>query len=148
MRIHPKINSETNRSKIHHTNKMLQTMGNTHLNLRGYARMYTTIHCGPNQQHNVMHDPLVANILIHYHVSEGLKVFCEPGVSAILKYLKQLHDRIYLDPNNAEEISKGQKKSALQYLFFSRQKRCRKIKGWSCADRIKHHDCLIKNDTC
>ena len=57
---------------------MLQTMGNTHLYLRDYARIHLTIHCGTNQQDNVMRNPLVTTILYQYHVSKGLKVFGNP----------------------------------------------------------------------
>ena len=77
---------------------MVQTMGNTHLDLRDYARLHATIHCGPNRHDNMMHNPLVTTILTQYHVSKELKVFSEPRVTAILKELKQLHNRMLMDP--------------------------------------------------
>ena len=86
LRIHPTINSE--RFKILHANTMVQTMGNTQLDLRDYARLHATIHSGPNQHDNLMRNPLVATILTQYHVSKGLTVFGEPGVAAVLKELK------------------------------------------------------------
>ena len=46
LRIHPTINSK--QSKILHANTMVQNMGNTHLDIRDYARLHITIHCGPN----------------------------------------------------------------------------------------------------
>ena len=84
--IHPEINSK--RSKILHANIMVQTMGNTHLDLRYYTRLHAKIHCGPNQHHNVMRNPLVTTILTQYHVSKGLKVFGGPDVSVVLKDIK------------------------------------------------------------
>ena len=42
--IHPTINNKVKRSKIQHANSMVQTMENTHLDLRYYARLHATIH--------------------------------------------------------------------------------------------------------
>ena len=77
---------------------MVQYMANTHLDLRDYARIHATIHCGPSQHDNVMRNPLITTILTQYHVSKRLKVFGEPGVAAFLKELKQLHERMVMDP--------------------------------------------------
>ena len=52
---------------------MVQTMGNTHLDLRYYVLLHAKIYCGPNRQHNVMLDPLVTTNLTQYHVSKGIK---------------------------------------------------------------------------
>ena len=103
LRIHLMINSK--RSKILHANLMVQTMGNTHLDLRDYTRIHATIHCGPSQHVNVMSNPIITTILVQYHVPKGIKVFGEPGVSAVLKYLKQLHDRMVMDPKNAHKMN-------------------------------------------
>ena len=103
LRIHPTINSK--RSKIMHANTMVQTMGNTHLDLRDHAWIHTTIHCGPNQHDNVIRNPLITTIITQYHVSKELKVFGEPGVAAVLKELKQLHDRMVMDPKNSDEMT-------------------------------------------
>ena len=85
---------------------MVQTMGNTHLDLRYYARLHTTIHCGPNQQDNVIHDPLVTTILTQCHFSKGIKVLGETIMAAILKELNQLHDRMVVDPKNLDKRTK------------------------------------------
>ena len=82
-RIHRKINSK--RSKVLHANAMVQAMGNTHIDLREYAWIHATIHCGPSQHCNVMYNPLITTILTQYHVSKGINYFGEPGVAAVLK---------------------------------------------------------------
>ena len=46
-----------------HAKVMVQTMGNTHLDLRDYKWIHATIHCGPNQHDNVMHNLLRTTIL-------------------------------------------------------------------------------------
>ena len=67
---------------------MVHTMGNTHLDLREYVCKHDTIHCGSNQQDNVMHNPLITTTLTQYQVSKVLKVFGDTGVEAILKEIK------------------------------------------------------------
>ena len=103
LRIHPKINSK--QPKFLHANAIVQTMGNTHLNLRDYARLHLTIHYGPNQHDNVMSNPMVTTILTQYHVSKGLTLFGEPRVAAVLKELKQLHDRMVMEPKNFDKMT-------------------------------------------
>ena len=61
LHIHPKISSKS--SKILHANSMVQTMGNTYLDLWDNARLHATIHCGPNQHENVMRNPLINNLI-------------------------------------------------------------------------------------
>ena len=85
-------------------------MGSTHLDLRDYARIHATIHCRPSQHNNVMRNPLITTILTQYHVSKGIKVFGETGVAAVLKELKQLHDRMVMDPKNANKMTTSQKR--------------------------------------
>ena len=108
LRIHLKINCK--RSKVLHANAMVQTMGKTHLDLRDYVRIHVTIHCGPRQYDNVMRNPLITTILTQYDLSKGLKVFGDPGVAAFLKELKQLHDRMVMDPKNANEMTMSKRR--------------------------------------
>ena len=110
LRIHLQINSK--RYKVLHANVMVQTMGNTHLDLRYYSRIHATIHCRPSQHDNVMRNPLITTILIKYHVSKGLKVFDVPVVAAILKEIKQLHDRMVMEPKNTDKTTTSQKKGS------------------------------------
>ena len=99
---------------------MVHTMGNTHLDLREYSRLHATIHCGPNRQHNVMRDPLVTTIITQYYVSKGLKVFVETSVVAVLKELKQLHDKMVMNPKNVDKMNECQKKAALPFPMLVR----------------------------
>ena len=49
--IHPTIISK--RSKVLHANVMVQTINNTHLDLRDYEQIHATIHCGTSQYDNI-----------------------------------------------------------------------------------------------
>ena len=80
-------------------------------------------------------------------MSKGIKVFGELGVAAVLKELKQLHNRMVMDPKSSNEMTMSLKKSALQYLMFLKQNRCGKIKGRGCADGRKQREYLTKDDT-
>ena len=127
LHIHPTINSKW--SKVLHANAMVQTMGNNHLDLRDYARLHLTIHCKLNQNDNVMRNPMVTTIPTQYHVSKGLKVFCDPGVAAVLKEQKQLHDRMVMEPKNADKTTTSKKKGRTPISNVFEAKDMRKNKG-------------------
>ena len=65
------------------------------MDLKEYAKMYAKIHCslGVDDKVNFMTNEIVTTILTQHHISEGLKVFGEIGVDAVLVEMKQLHDR-------------------------------------------------------
>jgi Reverse transcriptase (RNA-dependent DNA polymerase) len=67
----------------------------------------------------------------------GLKYFGQDGADAIMVELEQLLYRKVMDGCKAGDLSKEQKKAALKYLMFLKQKRCGKIKGRGCADGRK-----------
>ena len=108
LRIHPKINSK--RPKILHANVMVQNMGNTHLDLRIYARIHATIHYGLNQQYTVMCNPLITTIFTQYHVSKVLNVFGDTGVAAVLKEIKQLQGRMAMNKKTADKMTTSKKR--------------------------------------
>jgi Reverse transcriptase (RNA-dependent DNA polymerase) len=67
----------------------------------------------------------------------GLKYFGQDGADAIMVELEQLLYRKVMDGCKAGDLSKEQKKAALKYLMFLKQKRCGKIKGRGCANGRK-----------
>ena len=64
----------------------------------------------------------------------------------MLKELKQLHDRMVLEPKRAEKMTPAEKKASLQYLMFLKKKRSGMIKGRGCADGRKQRLYLNKDD--
>ena len=58
----------------------------------------------------------------------------EKGVEAIIKEMKQFHDREVVRPLRREEITNDVKSRALGYLMFLKEKRNGEIKGRGCAD--------------
>jgi hypothetical protein len=70
-------------------------------------------------------------------MKRGLKMFGERGETAVEAELQQLHDRKVMMPVDAETLSVEDKRKALEYLMFLKEKRCGKIKGRGCADGRK-----------
>ena len=79
-------------------------------------------------------------MLTQYSVKKGLKVFGEAGADAVVKELQQLHDRGVMTPKMKDELSQSERRSALQYLMFLKQKRSGQIKGRGCADGRKQRE--------
>ena len=73
----------------------------------------------------------------------GLQQFGEAGAEAIKKELEQLVYRKAMQGQLAGQLTTAQKKAALRYLMFLKQKRCGHTKGCGCAYGQKQ--CLWKN---
>jgi hypothetical protein len=80
-------------------------------------------------------------------MKKGLKMFGEDGVQAVKKEMLQLHERKVMEPKHAAELSSEQKREALAYLMFLKQKRCSKIKGRGCSDGRKQRAYTAREDT-
>ena len=64
-------------------------------------------------------------------ICHGLKLFGSAGISAVKAELQQLHD---LKVMEAKPLTPTQKREALGYLMFLKQKCNGKIKARGCAD--------------
>ena len=64
-------------------------------------------------------------------------MFGQAGVDAVLKELKQLHDRRVPKLKMISELTVEKRKAALEYLMFPKKKRCGTIKGHGRADGHK-----------
>ena len=77
----------------------------------------------------------------------GLQQFGEAGADAIKKELEQLVYRKVMQGRSAGQLTTTQKKAALRYLMFLKQKRCGRIKGRGCADGRKQRLWKSKEET-
>ena len=68
---------------------------------------------------------------------KGLKVFGEAGANGITKELEQILYRKVMHGVLPSQLNRKQKRAALKYLMFLKEKHCGKIKGWGCADGCK-----------
>ena len=77
----------------------------------------------------------------------GLKQFGTAGADAIMNELKQIVYRKVMEGRKSGELTTAQKKAALKYLMFLKQKQCGKIKGRGCADGRKQQLYKSKEET-
>ena len=78
---------------------------------------------------------------------KGLKRFREAGAKAIMNELEQIVYRRVMHGKHAHELTREDKKAALRYLMFLKQKRCGKIKARGCADGRKQRLYKTKEET-
>jgi len=78
---------------------------------------------------------------------EGLKKFGKEGNNAILKELSQLHQRDALLPKKKEDMTYEERKKALRYLMFFKEKRDGTIKARGCANGRSQHEYTTKGET-
>ena len=67
------------------------------------------------------------------NVKDSLKAFDNRGDEAILKEIKQLHTRQALKPCSRSEMSQEERKQALRYLMFLKERDVT-IKARGCVD--------------
>jgi len=81
------------------------------------------------------------------NIKDGLKAFGNKGDEAILKEIKQLHTRQALMPHSRNDLSYEERKKALRYLMFLKEKRDGTIKARGCADGRPQRVYSNKEDT-
>jgi hypothetical protein len=72
--------------------------------------------------------------LTQYNLKKGLELFGHNGIMAVETKLRQLHDRDVIAPVKHNNLSENDRKNALPYLMFLKQKQTAQIKGRGCAD--------------
>jgi hypothetical protein len=80
-------------------------------------------------------------------LKKGLKQFGKDGAEAVVAELRQLDYREVIEPVNGKKLSQEQKRKALNYLMYLKQKRCGRIKARGCADGRKQRLYKSKEET-
>ena len=107
----PTKNCNTAATTSNNIEEQLHLMNSNNLSLKDYANLYAAIHhSGLAEKDNYLKNDMVSTILTQYHVSKGLKNYREKGVAAVLKELRQLHDRMVMEPQFANDMTEKQKK--------------------------------------
>jgi len=78
---------------------------------------------------------------------KGLKIFGDRGKEALMRELQQLLYRSVMHPVSAKSLTIEQKKAALSYLMFLKEKRSGEVKGRGCADGRKQRVYKTKDET-
>ena len=92
-------------------------------------------------------DHILSFLTEQMSAKRGLRQFGNAGAQAIMSDLEQLVYRKVMEGRSANDLTTGQKRAALKYLMFLKQKRCGKIKGCGCADGRKHWMYKSKDET-
>ena len=89
---------------------------------------------------------LESMVMTQYTADKGVKLFKERGVEAILIEMEQLHRRKVGQPRHRDDLSEEERRKALHYLMFLKEKRCGKIKGRGCANGKPQRSYIDKDD--
>ena len=68
-------------------------------------------------------------------------------MDAIVKELKQLHDRKVIKPVDVRNMTSEERKKALAYLMFIKEKRDGSVKARGCADGRKQREHIKKEES-
>jgi hypothetical protein len=85
--------------------------------------------------------------LTQYNIKRGLERYGQAASDAVLKEMKQLHDRKTIRPRFSKDLSLQERRDALAYLMFIKEKRCGTIKARGCADGRKQRVYKTKEET-
>jgi hypothetical protein len=85
-------------------------------------------------------------VLTQYNLKQGIKKFGHKGKQAVLSKLQQLY-RGVIEPIDPSDLTPEERKGALRYLMFLKEKRDGMIKGRGCADRRPQRDYMTKEYT-
>jgi len=98
-------------------------------------------------QQSTIAKPHLHVMLNQVGIIEGLRKFGVEGNNALLKELSQLHQRDALLPKKKEDMTYEERKKALRYLMFLKEKRDGTIKARGCADGRSQHEYTTKAET-
>ena len=87
------------------------------------------------------------NVTAQMSAKKGLAVFREQGAGPLMKELNQVVVMGVMSGCDAQTMSPEQKRKALRYLMFLKEKRCGRIKGRGCIDGRKQRLWKSKEDT-
>jgi hypothetical protein len=85
--------------------------------------------------------------MTQYNLKQGIKKFGDNGKAAVLVELRQLYDRNVMEPVRKSDLTPAERKGALRYLMFLKEKRTGQIKGRGCADGRFQREYMSKEET-
>ena len=85
--------------------------------------------------------------MTRYNMKQRLNCFCQSGVSAIKKEVRQLVIMDALDPDEPKELRREYCRAKMAYLMFLKEKQGGTIKAQSCCDGIVQRNYMKKDET-
>jgi hypothetical protein len=111
--------------------RRIRTRGNPSKQRRGFLPWQT------DEAADAAEAAVLGFIFAQVSMKKGLKLYGNKGEAAVEEELQQLHNRKVMEPVAADSLTYAEKKKALEYLMFLKEKRTGKIKGCGCADGRK-----------
>jgi hypothetical protein len=96
-------------------------------------------HLHPDSSHAQVHS--------QHSMKAGIRLFGDKGEAAVQSELTQLLDRKVMEPALMQSLTYQEKKRALPYLMFLKEKRDGKIKGRGCADGRTQRAYISKDES-
>jgi hypothetical protein len=81
-----------------------------------------------------MNNIQASSFLQTYSLKQGIKKFGKQGIEAIHKEMEQIHDQVVFEPIGIEEMTKLERKRAMESLIFLTEKRVETVKARVCAN--------------
>jgi hypothetical protein len=128
--------AEISDSEVYHPESMTPSIQRVYGLRPNYARDYSHLHA------NVVH-----HAMTQYSLKRGLNKFKVKAEETVSKELIQLHMKDNFEPQDVKTLTGDQKKSALEYLMFLKERRNGTIKGRTCADGRNQREGSTKSDT-
>jgi len=143
-------NEDASPTPLHDTPPVLPPSLDEHMDAQYGPRLHG-INLRPRRMHSYTHrydhhyltyhnylsyEPTFGTVFLTEQMSlkHGLKMFGESGADAVVAELKQLDYRSVLLPKHNHQLSTQEKRDALCYLMYLKQKRSGHIKARGCAD--------------
>ncbi|KAG7353002.1 reverse transcriptase RNA-dependent DNA polymerase [Nitzschia inconspicua] len=114
---------------------------------RGPRNSYTLLTTIMDTFNPVTHRKLFCLVTAQMTANKGVKLFGAAGEQAIEKELRQLLTRDVMHGVDSKTLTREQRRAALRYLMFLKEKRCGTIKGRGCADGRKQRLYKTKEET-
>jgi hypothetical protein len=93
-----------------------------------------------------MNDTQASSFLRTYSLKQGIKKFGKPGIEAVHKEMKQIHDRVIFEPIRIEEMTILERKRAMESLIFLTEKRDKTVKARVCANGINQRAYMSREE--
>jgi hypothetical protein len=88
-----------------------------------------------NNDITILQQCITGFIMMQMTAKAGIHKHRQKEVNALLKEFKQLHDKSVFEGLNPIKLGLKDKKGAFRAINLIKERRCGKIKGWTCTNR-------------
>ena len=93
------------------------------------------------------HSDLAHTVFTQYNLKQSLKKFGDRTMVAVEKEVRQLDSMDALQPDDPSKLTKEERRAAMAYLMFVKEKRDGTLKGRGCCDGRVQRNWMTKEET-